>query len=122
MRHDSPLCGSVGADAAALGRALVDRPRRGRKIVAQVHRYSKRKSITPNKRHFALRARELPGMPLTFKGQDIFNMALLAGIVTATVWVIVSPATSTLFYVMIALALAFGVLFVMPIGAADMPW
>ena len=63
----------------------------------------------------------LPGMPLTFKGQNIFNLALLAGIVTATVWVIVSPATSTLFYAMVGLALAFGVLFVMPIGAADMP-
>jgi NAD(P) transhydrogenase subunit beta len=63
----------------------------------------------------------LPGMPMTFKGQNVFNMLLLAGIVTATVWVIASPASSTLFYVMVGLALAFGVLFVMPIGAADMP-
>jgi NAD(P) transhydrogenase subunit beta len=63
----------------------------------------------------------LPGTPMTYKGQNIFNMALLAGIVTATVWVIVNPAASTLFYAMVAFALVFGVLFVIPIGAADMP-
>jgi len=63
----------------------------------------------------------LPGVPMTFKGQNIFNMALLAGIVTATVWVIANPHVSWLFYGMVGLALIFGVLFVIPIGAADMP-
>jgi NAD(P) transhydrogenase subunit beta len=63
----------------------------------------------------------LPGAPVTYKGQNIFNMLLLAGIVTATVWVIASPAASALFYLMVGLALVFGVLFVIPIGAADMP-
>ncbi len=63
----------------------------------------------------------LPGMPMTFKGQNIFNMSLLAGLVTATVWVIANPQTSWLFYAVVGLALVFGVLFVIPIGAADMP-
>jgi NAD(P) transhydrogenase subunit beta len=63
----------------------------------------------------------LPGAPITYRGQNVLNMLLLAGIATATIWVIVHPAASTLFYLMIALALAFGVLFVIPIGAADMP-
>jgi len=63
----------------------------------------------------------LPGAPMTFKGQNVFNMLLLVGIVTATVWVIVNPAASALFYVMVGLATIFGVLFVVPIGAADMP-
>jgi len=59
---------------------------------------------------------------MTFKGQNIFNMLLLAGIVTATVWVIAQPQASALFYLMVGLALVFGVLFVIPIGAADMRW
>jgi NAD(P) transhydrogenase subunit beta len=63
----------------------------------------------------------LPGVPMTFKGQNVFNMALLAGILTATVWVIANPQASWLFYGMVGLALIFGVLFVIPIGAADMP-
>ncbi len=63
----------------------------------------------------------LPGAPMTYKGQNVINLLLLAGIVTATVWVIVHPQASTLFYLMVGLALVFGVLFVVPIGAADMP-
>jgi NAD(P) transhydrogenase subunit beta len=58
---------------------------------------------------------------MTFKGQNVFNMLLLAGIMTATVWVIANPQASWLFYGMVGLALIFGVLFVIPIGAADMP-
>jgi len=63
----------------------------------------------------------LPGAPMTYQGQNVLNLLLLAGIVTATIWVIAVPAASTLFYVMVALAVLFGVLFVIPIGAADMP-
>jgi len=63
----------------------------------------------------------LPGAPMTYRGQNVFNLLLLAGIATATVWVIIHPQASTLFYLMVALALVFGVMFVIPIGAADMP-
>jgi NAD(P) transhydrogenase subunit beta len=63
----------------------------------------------------------LPGAPMTYKGQNFFNMVLLAGLLVATVWVIINPAASALFYTMVGLALIFGVLFVIPIGAADMP-
>ena len=63
----------------------------------------------------------LPGAPITYKGQNVFNLLLMLGIATATVWVIVNPHASPLFYTMVGLALAFGVLFVIPIGAADMP-
>jgi H+-translocating NAD(P) transhydrogenase subunit beta len=63
----------------------------------------------------------LPGAPMTYRGQNVFNLLLLAGIVTATVWVIAVPAASPLFYLMVGFALLFGVLFVIPIGAADMP-
>jgi NAD(P) transhydrogenase subunit beta len=63
----------------------------------------------------------LPGAPITYKGQNQSNVTLLVVMMGALVYLIASPGTSPLFYVMVALALAFGVLLVVPIGAADMP-
>ena len=63
----------------------------------------------------------LPGQPLTFKGQNIFNMTLLATTLACFVGLFVAPGIPWLFYIMIGLALAFGVLLVIPIGSADMP-
>jgi NAD(P) transhydrogenase subunit beta len=63
----------------------------------------------------------LPGAPITYKGQNASNLTLLGVMVTCLVSLIVMPAASPLFYVMVALALLFGFLLVIPIGAADMP-
>jgi NAD(P) transhydrogenase subunit beta len=63
----------------------------------------------------------LPGAPITYKGQNAFNFTLLAVLVAIFVTLIVAPTTSPLFFLMVALALVFGVLLVIPIGAADMP-
>jgi NAD(P) transhydrogenase subunit beta len=61
------------------------------------------------------------GTPLTYKGQNIFNMALLAVTVFIFIYLVINPGSMTLFFVMAGLAFVFGVLLVMPIGAADMP-
>jgi NAD(P) transhydrogenase subunit beta len=61
------------------------------------------------------------GTPVTFKGQNIFNMTLLAATVGCYVYLIFVPGAATVFYVMLGLAFLFGVLLVIPIGAADMP-
>ena len=62
----------------------------------------------------------MPGRPITFPGQQLINglvlvaalvLALVAGIEEETVWM----------SILIVLALSFGVLFVLPIGGADMP-
>jgi NAD(P) transhydrogenase subunit beta len=63
----------------------------------------------------------LPGKPLVFKGQNVFNMALLAVTVATFIGLFVYPGVTAIFYTMIALALIFGVLLVIPIGSADMP-
>jgi NAD(P) transhydrogenase subunit beta len=63
----------------------------------------------------------LPGAPITYKGQNQSNITLMAVMVGILVYLIVSPGASPLFYVMVALALVFGFLLVVPIGAADMP-
>jgi H+-translocating NAD(P) transhydrogenase subunit beta len=63
----------------------------------------------------------LPGAPITYKGQNISNIALLAVVAVSLVVLIVAPSIVTLFFVMVVLALVFGFLLVLPIGAADMP-
>jgi NAD(P) transhydrogenase subunit beta len=61
------------------------------------------------------------GTPITYKGQNIFNIALFVITGAIFVYLIIDPTASTLFYIMVGLAFVFGVLLVLPIGAADMP-
>lgn len=61
------------------------------------------------------------GTPMTYKGQNVFNMLLLAVTVGIFIYLIVNPGSMTLFFVMAGLAFLFGLLLVMPIGSADMP-
>ena len=61
------------------------------------------------------------GTPITYRGQNIFNMALLALTVGMFVYLIIDPSAQSVFYAMAGLAFVFGVLLVLPIGAADMP-
>lgn len=61
------------------------------------------------------------GTPVTYKGQNIFNMTLLAATVGTFIYLIFVPGSMPLFFTMAGLAFVFGLLLVMPIGAADMP-
>src|SRR6516225_6562314 len=63
----------------------------------------------------------MPGVPLVYKGQNIFNLSLLAVTVSCFIWLLINPGATLLFYLMLALAFVFGILLVLPIGAADMP-
>jgi NAD(P) transhydrogenase subunit beta len=61
------------------------------------------------------------GTPITFKGQNVFNMALLAVTLGLFVYLLFVPSAGTAFYTMMGLAFVFGIMLVIPIGAADMP-
>lgn len=63
----------------------------------------------------------LPGAPWTYKGQNLFNISLLLVIVLIVIILIFYPSASFLFYIGLILALTFGVMLILPIGAADMP-
>ena len=63
----------------------------------------------------------LPGAPMTFKGQKLFNAALIAVTVALFFYLIFHPTAGWAFYLMMTLAFVFGVMFVLPIGSADMP-
>jgi len=61
------------------------------------------------------------GTPMTYKGQNVFNMVLLTVTVGIFIYLIVVPGSMPLFFTMVGLAFVFGLLLVMPIGSADMP-
>jgi len=63
----------------------------------------------------------LPSHPITYRGQNISNITLLAVMAGLLVYLIFVPEAQLLFFLMVALALCFGLLLVIPIGAADMP-
>jgi H+-translocating NAD(P) transhydrogenase subunit beta len=64
----------------------------------------------------------IPQRPLTYKGQNAMNLGLLGIAVLCGIAVVTNPTQfAFLFPVIIALALIFGVLLIIPIGGADMP-
>jgi NAD(P) transhydrogenase subunit beta len=63
----------------------------------------------------------VPGTPLVYKGQNICNLSLLAVTIGCFLLLFFNPGTAVLFYLMMGLAFIFGILLVLPIGAADMP-
>jgi NAD(P) transhydrogenase subunit beta len=63
----------------------------------------------------------LPQRPITYKGQNIVNLALLAVAVIAAVILVLHPGQKHLFPLLIGIPLVFGVLMIVPIGGADMP-
>src|SRR5881396_1977450 len=63
----------------------------------------------------------VPGKPLVYRGQNIFNMALLATTIGLFIYLIFVPTAVIPFYIMLTLAFVFGILLVLPIGSADMP-
>jgi len=63
----------------------------------------------------------IPTRPITYRGQNAVNFALLATAVLCGVGVVANPAHWPLFGAIVALSLLFGVLLIIPIGGADMP-
>jgi NAD(P) transhydrogenase subunit beta len=63
----------------------------------------------------------VPTRPITYKGQNFVNIALLIFAVSLGVWMIVEPAPPWVFPTFTGLSLLFGVLLIIPIGGGDMP-
>jgi NAD(P) transhydrogenase subunit beta len=61
------------------------------------------------------------GTPMTYRGQNVFNMVLLAATIGIFIYTVVVPGSVPMFFTMVGLAFVFGLLLVMPIGSADMP-
>jgi NAD(P) transhydrogenase subunit beta len=63
----------------------------------------------------------LPGSPITYKGQNASNLLMFFGALVLLVLVVQDPSRSLLFYAMGVIGFIVGILFVIPIGGADMP-
>jgi NAD(P) transhydrogenase subunit beta len=63
----------------------------------------------------------LPQRPITYKGQNFVNLAVLASAVAVATYLVVHPDRTALFPVILGVPLLFGVLMIVPIGGADMP-
>jgi H+-translocating NAD(P) transhydrogenase subunit beta len=61
------------------------------------------------------------GRPIVYPGQKVVNAGLLAGVVAVAIVVLAGPQRQALVVALLGGALLFGVLFVLPIGGADMP-
>jgi len=63
----------------------------------------------------------LPQRPITYRGQNIVNLGLLAIAVAIGIYLILHPGARQLFPFMVGIPLVFGVFMIIPIGGADMP-
>jgi NAD(P) transhydrogenase subunit beta len=63
----------------------------------------------------------LPQRPITYKGQNVVNLAVLAIAVIVAIILVLHPDRVYLYPLIIILPLIFGVLMIIPIGGADMP-
>jgi NAD(P) transhydrogenase subunit beta len=59
--------------------------------------------------------------PITYKGQNVVNLMLLAVAIGLGVYLVIHPEAKQFFPVIVGIALLFGVFLVIPIGGADMP-
>jgi NAD(P) transhydrogenase subunit beta len=63
----------------------------------------------------------LPQRPITYRGQNIVNLGLLAIAVGLAVFLVLHPSQTWAFPIIVVISLTFGVLMIIPIGGADMP-
>src|SRR5258707_5134006 len=63
----------------------------------------------------------LPQRPITYKGQNFVNLALLAGALAIAGVLVVHPDQIGMFPALVVIPLIFGVMLIIPIGGADMP-
>jgi NAD(P) transhydrogenase subunit beta len=63
----------------------------------------------------------LPQRPITYKGQNFVNLALLGSAVVIAGLLVAHPEHMRLFPALIIIPLIFGVMLIIPIGGADMP-
>ena len=63
----------------------------------------------------------LPQRPIVYRGQNFVSLTVLSAAFLLAIALVVNPANTVLFPIMVVIALVFGVLLVTPIGGADMP-
>ncbi len=63
----------------------------------------------------------ITGMPISYRGQNFTNIALFILSLCSVIYLVVVPTEQVVFYAMCGTGFLLGILFVLPIGGADMP-
>ena len=63
----------------------------------------------------------LPSRPVTYRGQNLINIAVFLGTLGMFAYLIAKPDAQMVFYIMTGLAFVIGISLVLPIGGGDMP-
>jgi H+-translocating NAD(P) transhydrogenase subunit beta len=63
----------------------------------------------------------ITGAPITYPGQNASNIGLFVAALAALVYVVWDPSQASAFWAMCVIGTLLGILFVLPIGGADMP-
>ncbi|MBM3561540.1 MAG: NAD(P)(+) transhydrogenase (Re/Si-specific) subunit beta, partial [Alphaproteobacteria bacterium] len=63
----------------------------------------------------------LPGRPITYPYQNTSNLVLFGVVLSGFAYLVWQPEAKVVFWAMLVISLAIGVLMVLPIGGADMP-
>ena len=63
----------------------------------------------------------LPQRPITYKGQNLVNLGLMALSLGIAAYLVFHPEKTWLFPLIVVIPLVFGVMMIIPIGGADMP-
>lgn len=64
---------------------------------------------------------KITGNPVTYPGQKPINGLLVIVIAVLSAWFVYDPMNMLPFYILLGISLLLGILFVLPIGGADMP-
>jgi NAD(P) transhydrogenase subunit beta len=78
-------------------------------------------TVTGSLMAFAKLQELVRGAPITFRGQNFFNLGLLTTTVALYIYFVCDPSAAWAFYTFLALGFVVGILLVLPIGGADMP-
>ncbi len=63
----------------------------------------------------------LPQRPIVYRGQNIFNFAILGAAIALVIWLVIDPDQTAILPIVAVLGAIFGILLIVPIGGADMP-
>ncbi len=78
-------------------------------------------TVTGSLMAFAKLQELIQGRPVVYRGQNFVNLSILAIALAGIAWLAIDPSMSIVFAAVVAAAVVFGVLLIIPIGGADMP-
>ncbi|MBM3739661.1 MAG: NAD(P)(+) transhydrogenase (Re/Si-specific) subunit beta [Acidobacteria bacterium] len=117
----SQACGALASALIGTAEFYREVPSRGTMVALTLETLLGFLTVTASLVAFGKLQELLPSRPIVFKGQNFLNLSILALAVILGVMMILSPDQRWIFPIFAFVAVLFGILFIIPIGGADMP-